>query len=74
MSDPFNNPAPKFVDCGLSTIVALDKSASLCTLATIFGRPTDVTHRSAADHILGITIAVRDDVSAKSDYNHKIDF
>ena len=53
MEDPVNIPASQFVDLGLYTIDALDKSASLWTTSTRVGRPTDVVHWSATDHIFG---------------------
>ena len=50
-ADPVNIPAPQFLNLGLSTINALDKEAILWTPTTIVGRPTDVAHGSAPDHI-----------------------
>ena len=73
-ADPINIPAPQLFDLGLSTINALDKSASLWTPTTRVGRPTDVAHGSAPDHICGKVTEVRDRVSAKSDYSYKNDF
>ena len=72
--DPVNITAPQFVDLGLSTIAALDKSASLRTPATIVGRLTYVPRDITRDHIFGIAKAVRDNVSAKSHYYYKTDF
>ena len=51
VSDHVNIPAPKFVDLELSNINALDKCAIIYTPATIFGRPTDVSHGRAMDYI-----------------------
>ena len=74
VADPVNISAPQFVDLGLSNINTLGKYTSIWTLATIFERPTDVAHGSVPDHIFEITTAVRDNVSAKSDYKYKTDF
>ena len=74
MEDPVNILAPQFLDLGLLTINALDKSASLRTPPTRIRRPTDVAHGSTNDHIFGITTAVGDAVGTKSDYNYKTDF
>ena len=71
--DIFNIPAPQFVDLGISTINALDKGFSLWTPATRVGRPTDVAHWSALDHIFRKTKSVGDAVSVNSDYNYKTD-
>ena len=73
-ADPVNIPAPQLMDLGISTINTMDKSAILCTPATIVVRPTDFSHRSALDHIFEKVTAVRDKVSAKSDYSYKTDF
>ena len=73
-ADPVNIPKPQFMDLGISTINALDKSASLWNPATRVGRPTDVTHGRVPDHIFEIVTAVREKVSAKSDYSYKTDF
>ena len=74
VADPTNVPAPQFVDLVLSTIDALDKGASLWSPATRVGRPKYVIYWSAPDHIFGKTAAVRDTVSANSEYNYKTDF
>ena len=73
-ADPVNSVAPKFVYLGFSTVDVLDKGAGLWTPATRVGRPMDVAHWSAPDHIFGETTAVGDAVSTKSDYNYKTDF
>ena len=56
------------------TIDSLDKGASLWNPATIVGRPTDVAYGITPDNMFEIATAVRDDVSAKSDYNYKTYF
>ena len=48
----------------------MDKGASLWNPSSRVGRPTDVTHGSAPDHIKKNT-AVGDAVSAKSDYKYE---
>ena len=48
---PVNIPAPQFVDLGISTINKLYKGSSILTPDTRVGRPMDVAHRSALDHI-----------------------
>ena len=73
-ADPVNIPAPQFVCLGISTINALDKSASLWTPATIVERPTDVAHGSGQDHISGKVATARVKVSANLDYSYKTDF
>ena len=73
-SDPVNIPAPKFVDLGLSTINALDKSASLWNHDTIVGRPKNVAHGRVLDHIFEKVTAVRDEVSESLDFIYKTVF
>ena len=72
--DSVNIPAPQFVDLGLLTIKLLYKSASLWTPTNRVGRPTDIAHGSAPDHISENVIAVRDKLSTKSDYSYKTYF
>ena len=50
-ADTVNIPAPQFMDLGLSTINSMDKGASIWNPSTRVGRPMDVTHGSAPDHI-----------------------
>ena len=42
--------------------------------ATRVGRPTDISHESAPNHIFEKITKVRYEVSAKSDYSYKTDF
>ena len=77
MTESINIMAPLFVNHGLSSVEALNKSARIWIPATKTRRMTDVTHWSAADHILGQGSAVWDAVGNKSDYskeNYKTDF
>ena len=70
LEDPINIPPPQFVALGLSTINKLDKSASFWTSVTRFGWTNNVAHRSTQGNIFETTAVIRDDVSAKSDYNY----
>ena len=74
VADPANISSPQFVNLGLSTINALDKSAIIWTPYTIVGRTIDVAHGSAPDHIFEEVIAVEKKVSAKSDCSYKLIF
>ena len=49
------------------------KKAGLLTPDTRVGKPRDVAHWSASDHIFGETTEVGDTVTVKSDYNYKTD-
>ena len=49
--DPINIPALQLVDLGISSINALDKSASLWTPTTRVGMNKDVAHGRAPYHI-----------------------
>ena len=73
-ADTINIPELQFVDLGLSTINALGKGSSPWTPATIVGRPMDIAHRSAPDHIFENNKSIRDNTSVKSDYNSKTSF
>ena len=52
VEDPVNILEPELADLGLSSSNALDKGASFWNPTTRVGRPTDVAHESAPDHIL----------------------
>ena len=69
-ADPINILEPQFMDLGISTIGVLDKGASIFIPNTRVGKPTDVPHWSAPNHIFGKAIAFGDAVIEKSDYNY----
>ena len=74
-SNAVGSKAPNFVDLGLPANNTSDEFNAFATPSTRIIRPTDGTHWSASDHIIGEATAVGMSATrSELDYSYKTDF